>query len=60
MNIIPVWKKGVSGKNIVVTVVDDGIDYTHPDLKKNYDAQASYDYVDNDDDPFPSKTHGTR
>ena len=36
MNVIPVWKKGYTGKGIVVTILDDGIEKNHPDLKRNY------------------------
>ena len=35
-----------------MAVVDTGVDYTHPDLKADYDAHG-YDYVHNDDDPYP-------
>lgn len=28
--------QGYTGKGVTVTVLDDGIDHTHPDLKKNY------------------------
>ena len=62
---IPVWLKGYTGKGSVVTVVDDGIEYTHPDLRANYDASASWDMNGNDPDPFPNEadpinSHGTR
>jgi subtilisin family serine protease len=40
---------------VVVTVVDDGIEYDHPDLKDNYDASASTDVDDHDDDPYPNE-----
>eukprot|EP00118_Oscarella_pearsei_P006471 m.29220 g.29220 ORF g.29220 m.29220 type:complete len:693 (+) comp31150_c0_seq3:24-2102(+) len=67
-NVIPAWEQGLSGKGIVVTVLDDGIEYNHPDLMNNYDKVASYDFNDEDDDPFPRYTdpqreenrHGTR
>lgn len=36
MNIDKVWQQGVTGKGIVVAVVDDGIQQFHPDLKDNY------------------------
>nr|AAB06591.1 prohormone convertase 1 [Aplysia californica] len=61
-----VWKKGITGKGIVVTILDDGIERTHPDLKSNYDPEASYDFNDNDEDPSPryditnENKHGTR
>ena len=66
INVAPVWKKNISGRGVVVTILDDGIEYTHPDLKKNYYAKASYDFNSHDDDPFPKYTrdninkHGTR
>ncbi|XP_062516362.1 proprotein convertase subtilisin/kexin type 4-like isoform X2 [Corticium candelabrum] len=40
-NVLPVWKQGVTGKGVVLSVVDDGIQYSHPDLFKNYDPIAS-------------------
>ena len=36
MNVIPAWLNGYTGKNIVVTILDDGIERTHPDLERNY------------------------
>lgn len=36
MNVISAWKKGYTGNNIVVTILDDGIEHTHPDLQQNY------------------------
>jgi len=36
MNVIPAWLKGFTGKNVVVTILDDGIEKDHPDLKRNY------------------------
>ncbi|OWK01268.1 hypothetical protein Celaphus_00018380 [Cervus elaphus hippelaphus] len=53
MNIEGAWKRGYTGKNIVVTILDDGIERTHPDLMQNYDALASYDVNGNDLDPMP-------
>jgi len=39
-----------TGKGVKVAVIDTGIDYHHPDLKKNY--EGGYDVVDLDDDPM--------
>eukprot|EP00794_Sanderia_malayensis_P000162 gene162-774_t len=41
------------------------LDYTHPDLVRNYDSKASYDFNDYDNDPMPrssdpSNCHGTK
>ena len=33
---LPVWARGISGKGVVVAVLDDGLDHTNPDLKHNY------------------------
>lgn len=40
----------LTGKGIKVGVIDTGIDYTHPDLQKNY--QGGFDLVDDDHDPM--------
>lgn len=56
--------RGYTGKNVVVTILDDGIQPNHPELAKNYDPLASYDINDNDPDPTPQDNgdnkHGTR
>lgn len=36
MNVIPAWKEGVTGKGIVVTILDDGLESDHPDLIDNF------------------------
>jgi hypothetical protein len=36
MNISGAWRLGFTGKNIVVTILDDGIEKDHPDLVQNY------------------------
>lgn len=36
MNIMGAWKRGYTGKNVVVTILDDGIERNHPDLYQNY------------------------
>nr|XP_020470889.1 furin [Monopterus albus]XP_020470891.1 furin [Monopterus albus] len=60
------WAQGYTGKGVVVTILDDGIEKDHPDLISNYDPEASYDVNDGDADPQPRYTqrnenrHGTR
>ena len=55
-----------SGRGVVVSILDDGIEHTHPDLRQNYDPLASTDINGRDDDPMPRPTynnenkHGTR
>eukprot|EP00794_Sanderia_malayensis_P007060 gene7061-7854_t len=60
-----VWKKGYTGKDVVISVLDDGMDHTHPELKDNYDPEASVDLNGRDTDPFPNDSdpynaHGTK
>eukprot|EP00088_Acartia_fossae_P058133 TRINITY_DN6795_c0_g1_i11.p1 TRINITY_DN6795_c0_g1~~TRINITY_DN6795_c0_g1_i11.p1 ORF type:complete len:903 (-),score=171.96 TRINITY_DN6795_c0_g1_i11:717-3425(-) len=66
MNVQHAWQKGITGKGVVVTILDDGVERSNPDLMENYDPRASYDVNDNDGDPSPrydlmdSNRHGTR
>ena len=64
MNVKPAWNRGFSGKGVVVTILDDGIQHNHPDLRDNYDSLASTDINGNDNDPMPQDNgdnkHGTR
>ncbi|XP_018321284.1 neuroendocrine convertase 1-like isoform X3 [Agrilus planipennis] len=66
LNVIPVYRMGITGKGIRVNILDDGIEYTHDDLKINYDPEISYDCNEDDDDPLPrydrtrANSHGTR
>jgi subtilisin-like proprotein convertase family protein/methionine-rich copper-binding protein CopC len=51
----------VLGSRATIAIVDDGLQWAHPDLQANYLAAASYDYNFNDADPSPGNTdaHGT-
>ncbi|XP_067340936.1 proprotein convertase subtilisin/kexin type 5 isoform X1 [Channa argus] len=66
MNIAAAWRRGYTGKGVVVSVLDDGIEREHPDLKPNYDPLASYDVNGQDQDPSPNYStnsdnyHGTQ
>uniref|UniRef100_A0AC35FQX5 P/Homo B domain-containing protein n=1 Tax=Panagrolaimus sp. PS1159 TaxID=55785 RepID=A0AC35FQX5_9BILA len=66
LNVEAAWAMGITGKNITTAIMDDGVDYMHPDLKNNFNAEASYDFSSNDPYPYPRYTddwfnsHGTR
>ncbi|KAI3379465.1 hypothetical protein SNEBB_001315 [Seison nebaliae] len=66
LHVMPVWKKGITGKGIVVTVLDDGLEWNNTDIRANYDPKASTDLNGNDNDPMPrydwsnENKHGTR
>lgn len=54
----------LTGKGITIGVIDTGIDYEHPDLRRSF--AGGHDLVDGDDDPmetkgmgFKSTLHGT-
>ncbi|XP_067140914.1 furin-like protease 1, isoforms 1/1-X/2 [Centruroides vittatus] len=53
MNVQEVWAQGVTGKNVVVTILNDGLEKDHPDIAQNYDPEASFDINDHDPDPQP-------
>ena len=56
----------VTGSGVTVAVVDDGVQWNHPDLLANYNPKGSFDLNSNDDNPMPQydeneeNKHGTR
>ncbi|KAG5878303.1 hypothetical protein JTB14_017652 [Gonioctena quinquepunctata] len=66
LNVLPVYRAGITGKGVRISILDDGIEYTHDDLKGNYDPDISWDCNEDDNDPYPryehtnSNSHGTR
>lgn len=60
-NVSTAWNT-ISGRGVVVTVVDDGLWNLHEDLVSRYRAQMSFDFKEPDNDPKPDgddETHGT-
>ncbi|KAK2466839.1 hypothetical protein APHAL10511_001097 [Amanita phalloides] len=63
MNVTGLWAMGYTGKGIISSFVDDGLDYTSEDLKANFDADDSHDFNDHVKLPTPKlddDRHGTR
>ena len=52
-----VHANGITGAGINVTIIDSGINYSHPDLAANY--AGGYDFVNGDSDPMDDAGHGT-
>lgn len=55
------WER-TRGEDAVLSVVDQGIDYEHEDLRDRFGSTVGYDFVEDDEDPMPvapSESHGT-
>ena len=52
-NVVPAWTVS-RGAGVVIGIVDDGVQGTHPDLQANYRAGLSYDFQDYDVDASPA------
>lgn len=42
MNVTGVWSQGITGKNVVVAILDDGLDMNHKDLEDNYVSKLDF------------------
>jgi len=52
------WNTSVGSHDVLVAVVDTGINYTHPDIAPNY-IPLGYDWYNDDADPMDDNGHGT-
>jgi len=66
MGITALWNMGFTGSGMKIAIIDDGVDYTNPDLGgcfgPNCKVTAGWDVDNNDPDPMPvepSTSHGT-
>jgi thermitase len=53
------WNRRTGDKNVIVFIVDTGVNYNHPDLSANYDKNIDRDYVNNDYDAYDDNGHGS-
>lgn len=55
------WQQERTGKGVNVAIVDDGLQWAHPDLREGYKRELSTDINDGDGDPTPftGDGHGT-
>lgn len=61
VNVTSVWPD-YRGDDVVIGIVDDGVQYDHPDLAPNMRMALGYDFFDNNSDPYPDLAfddHGT-
>ena len=65
VNADDVWALGYTGQDVVVAILDSGVNYNHVDLANNlWDGGSDYphhgfDFVNNDNDPMDDYGHGT-
>lgn len=67
-NVVPAWDK-YQGRGVTIGIVDDSLQFQHPDLAERYRPELSHDfrgdddsYVNQDDNPQPIQpddNHGT-
>ncbi|MCU0514651.1 MAG: S8 family serine peptidase, partial [Anaerolineae bacterium] len=61
---VAAWNAGYTGRGVALAVVDEGVEYTHPDLAPHYAPALSQDFSGAlpDPDPMPAlpgQGHGT-
>lgn len=65
VNAPQVWEQGYTGQDVVVAIIDTGVNYDHADLAgRLWDGGSSYphhgyDFSDYDNDPMDRHGHGT-
>ena len=53
VNVVPAWDRDLTGQGVIIAVLDDSMEPTHPDIAPNFNADNSYDFLDEDADPSP-------
>ena len=61
INVTGIWDF-FNGSGVNISIIDDGLDYNHSDIKPHYSPLHSYDWCNDDSDPMPEwwgDDHGT-
>lgn len=60
INVLPAWEKTAGRSDVIVAVVDEGVEYTHPDLAGNIWSGIGKNFCDRDNDDITwGEGHGT-
>ncbi|XP_046656203.1 neuroendocrine convertase 1-like isoform X2 [Daphnia pulicaria] len=43
LNVTPVWRKGLTGRGVAIAVLDDNVNPSNPEIRRNYDPNISVD-----------------
>lgn len=57
INIGDAWDWTMGNTTVVIAIVDQGVQYDHPDLDAHFFGYLGYDQVDNDPDPYPTAAY---
>lgn len=59
VNALKAWDITKGSRNVRIAIIDTGIDYNHPDLKGNVDAEHGYNFANDSKDAMDDNGHGT-
>lgn len=62
LSVLTAWRhQHVYGRNVTISIVDDGLDHMHAEFRESYVSALSWDYNSRDGDPEPyvRDSHGT-
>lgn len=62
INVLPVWRAGINGTGVRISVLDDGVHMRNPEITRNYNPFLSFDYTNLKrlrPEDVPENSHGT-
>ena len=58
LNLQEAWEENLTGKGIIVSIIDTGLEICHPELVENVLTEYSYNFVTNTTDTFNPNIYG--